>query len=59
MTGQVVCMRTVPVCDRDPMEDVCITAGGFLPKSLFHFLMGLGCCEVFVCGTVSESVFGV
>lgn len=39
--GQVVYMRTVPVCDRDPMEDVCVTAGGSLPRSLFHFLMEL------------------
>ena len=60
VTCQALCVHTVPVCDRDPLEDVCTTAGGSGPESLFHFLTGLRCCEECVChGTASASVSAV
>lgn len=35
-----MCVHAVPVGDGDPLEDVCVTAGGSQPESLLHFLSG-------------------
>lgn len=35
VTCQAVCVHAVPVGDGDPLEDVCVTAGGSQPESRF------------------------